>query len=613
MTANRRVLYTLALLLCGASVSFSQYFGERVLEKSFEHTDFFFKPHYIVPFGIGSFKSSTAGLIDDPLLNLSVNPANLYSDSTRMYYFYADFRSAREIRNEGNYISPLDSRAAYDMMSFAPYPRYYVNTRTELEPVFSGAFLTRPLGSLLPQLFVGISFQAIAQDEKYYAIPQDIYRSAVNRDYAGKAMTDNATMPIIDRYSGTDYMRQTGSFVSLFSGYEFSNDLQVGLKIGRGAFNRDGSFGSNNLWGYAQQSSYTSFWSSFESRNQEYSHWDLAAGINYKLHEKIRAGITLGYLWGDVTQGLARSDSSFWGNGQLNIGTNWNYYMRSGVTSQSWDRQNKTSYGGVNLTSQLSNAQSLSLYYSFLKQNTDIALGSDIRDTSYSNSRNEGNNYFYRSQSDYNLSDVRTGSGTSIMNLHHFLMAFHWQVEPKIRLNIGFQVDVQDTKTDTKEFVLADRRSGGEYVSRSNNYNYENKYFNATKEEKNLLWNFRASITTYQIPVFFTIRSSEYVELLLGINRKLSSWKIEETTLALFRFREEATQDGTTRKDNFGERYTMPKETVTDVRTTVLAGITVFPSKLFNIRLLVVPNFVDTYEGSKFQDLQWWIGINLFP
>ncbi len=67
------------------------------------------------------------------------------------------------------------------------------------------------------------------------------------------------------------------------------------------------------------------------------------------------------------------------------------------------------------------------------------------------------------------------------------------------------------------------------------------------------------------------------------------------------------------REENFGERYTTPAEEVSDVRTAFLAGLTISPSEKFNLRLLMVPNFRDSYEGSELEQLQWWIGLTLKP
>jgi hypothetical protein len=99
----RTIIRTGLLLLFGVCIPrelVAQYWGERVLEKGFEQTDFFFVPSNLLPYGIGTFKATTPGLLDDPLLNLAVNPAWYRSDSLSDTYLYADFRSARTIKDE---------------------------------------------------------------------------------------------------------------------------------------------------------------------------------------------------------------------------------------------------------------------------------------------------------------------------------------------------------------------------------------------------------------------------------------------------------------------------------------------------------------------------------
>lgn len=611
----RMPTYVLAIgfltLLCSGSL-FAQYYGERVLEKSFEQTEFFFKPHHVIPFGIGAFKSSTPGLVDDPLTNLSLNPANLPADSLYHSYFYVDFRSAREVEENSYYVSPYDYRIA-SVADMIYYPRFYVNTRKELEPVFSGALFARPLYAVVPKLFVGFSYQAISQDDKYYTIPQDIYRSVMGYDYAGTKTEASSDIPIVDRYSGTDNIHQVGHFLTAFSGYDIFSNLQVGLKLGRVTFKRDGSYGSTNLWSYYQQNNYTSLWSNVESREQEYNHWDLAAGLNYKPHEAVRVGVTLGRLWGDATQGLTRSDSSLYGNGQINVGTNWSYYMRSGLTSQTWDHQGNSWYGNFNFTSRLTPSQSWSLYYFYGTQTVDIGLGSTVYDTSYSNYCYQSTGYLSMSQGESRLSDIRSGTGKTTTALHRFFLTFHWRLETRMNLDIGFLYETQDSHIKTTEAVFADRYSRYDATYQSPSSQNEYHSYSGITEDKTLNWDFDASITTYQIPIIFTWKASSYLEFLFGLNRKISSWDVADVTLAVFNYREQRSLSETKRTESFGERYTQPREIVTDVQTGALGGFTVSPSPSFAIRFLVVPNFVDSYDGTRFQNLQWWIGLNLFP
>ena len=93
----------------------------------------------------------------------------------------------------------------------------------------------------------------------------------------------------------------------------------------------------------------------------------------------------------------------------------------------------------------------------------------------------------------------------------------------------------------------------------------------------------------------------------------MSSWRIDEVTLAIFDLRKQTYDNVTTTRHNFGERYTQPQEKMSDINTALLGGVTISPSNRFDIRLLVVPNFTTTYAGDTFKEFQWWIGLNVYP
>lgn len=95
----KKTLIISALLLFVLVFSvYGQYYGERVLEKSFEQTEFFFTPSYLNPFGIRGFNTVSAGLINDVLLNLQINPANLSMNSDTPNYIYIDILRMRAPR-----------------------------------------------------------------------------------------------------------------------------------------------------------------------------------------------------------------------------------------------------------------------------------------------------------------------------------------------------------------------------------------------------------------------------------------------------------------------------------------------------------------------------------
>jgi hypothetical protein len=415
--------------------------------------------------------------------------------------------------------------------------------------------------------------------------------------------------PIVDKYSGTDFLNKSGHFLTLFSGYDLTTNLQAGVKYSRVWFDREGEFGSKNLWESDQRYNSSSLWANGEGRSQDYTHWDIAAGVKYSLSEKYSFGATGGYLKGDATQQQARTDSSFYMYGQTNAGTNWSYYTTSGRTQQNWDHDGKSFYTGLDFSVQFNEKQTLNCYYHYTRQNIDLALASAINDTSYNAYRSRYDTTTYTSTGFSRLSDMRHGSGTTTGNIHRAMAVFRWRVEPRMHLSVGVQYASQRTKTHTDESVVAQRRSYYSYTGQ-----YPSTYLNALAEQKNLLWDFSTKRTDIQFPIILTWKVSDNIELLFGLNRRMSTWEIEDVTLALFRYREENNNGTITRRENFGERYTYPREKESDVQTTALGGITVYPSKLLNIRLLVVPNFVDDpIEGSSLQDLMWWISVGLLP
>lgn len=608
---------TLTILLFLAAVFFvfaekatAQYWSEGVLEKSFEHTDFFFIPNNINPFGIGNFAKSTPGLVDDPLLNLIVNPAYFSGDSSLKSYFYMDFRSLHSIEGNKYSIMPMyDYEYGY---SSVYYPTYFFESRKEILPVFSGAYLTRPFNNFLKGLFLGLSYQAILQDEDYYAIPADIYKSNVGYDYAGNEMgvTD---IPIVDKYSGEDKMHLVGNFLSLYSGYDFAEKMQIGFKVSRVTFEQDGAYGSKNTWDYYSNQEYTSLWQSREARDQDYDHWDFSSGLNMRLSPTLTMGITGGYLWGNVVQNKTQRDSSYYEYGTMNLTDEWSFSNTSGSSWKYWKHDGSTKYAGFNAKIKLSPTNTFNFHYKFLRQKYDIILGSSVLDTSYSNSQYEWNEGSYYSEYDYYLTDSRRGSGESTLNKHKVFAGMQWQVEKNKTLNFGVVYEHLKRTTDTEEAVYSDRHYGGSHYHIYNGVPENVLYFERTREQKNLHWDFTVEQKTVYIPIVFNWQVSETVELIFGFNRKMARWKINDVTLALFDFREVTSDSVTTKTTNFGERYTQPEEVRTDVETTVLGGITIQPSKLFSVRFLVVPRFKDSYDGSELSDFQWWVGLNLFP
>ncbi len=600
----KKILLALIFIFLYSTNLFAQYWGERVMEKSFEHTDFFFMPYTLNPYGISGFKLTTPGLIDDPLVNLSVNPALIYSDSIKDNYLYFDFRSAKTI-TEGNSILPcytLDYRSSFatDVMYYRPYPWIYVNTRRELEPVFSGGYIGSPLTGFV----VGATYQLVLQDGKYYDVPQNIYKSTIGADYAGNRAAAESTLPIVDKYSGEDKMHQLGHFISAFGKFEIPLIGDIGLKISRVLFDRSGSIGSKNLWDSYYYRTSSSLYSNMETRKQDYDHWEASVGAQLNLSNQFSIGATIGQLWGQANQSLLEDDSSHYNYSSSNYGS---YYISAGRTRQNWKHDGTTNSLGINLLYQPSEKYKWNIIYQRISSSIDLDLMSNINDTSFSTYSYLYNDTMRTSTSYYFLRDNRKGNGEQTILQNKIQISLQWQIDERANLSLGLQYEFQNNETNTSENIKADMLSY--YKSGYDNYSW----LSGNTQLKELRWKFTAEKTSLIIPVIFSYKVSKALSLMCGLNRVMTQTNINEVTLAIFNNRKTNYNGAITDENNFGERYTTPEEIVSDIKTTFLGGITISPSEHFSIRLLGVPSFRDTYDGTKMNEMQWWLSVRVAP
>jgi len=326
--------------------------------------------------------------------------------------------------------------------------------------------------------------------------------------------------------------------------------------------------------------------------------------MEYHLNPQITIGASAGHLWGDATQSLHRGDSSYYA---YSSNPSTSFYNRSGNTNQDWRHNGKTSYYGIDIAARTSPRNTLTLLYRHQSSSVEIGVGSAILDTSYSTYSWSDNTQLVRSYSQSYLSDTREGNGSRAGTADRLLAAVDYNIDDRVNVSVGAQLEWEKSETLTREAVLSASRSA--YWSTSGNW--ESRY--SQDESKDLFWTFTTKRTSFQVPVFVTIRASDVVRILLGLNRNMSTWRIDDVTLALFRYRS-AWRNGTEeRGENFGERYTAPTEEVSDVRTTFLAGLTISPSRNLQLRILMVPNFRDTFDGSELEQLQWWLGLTVMP
>ncbi len=587
------------------SEGLAQYYGQRSLEKSFEQNDLFFQPSYINPYGIGTFARTTPGLIDDPLLNLQINPAWFSTDSADDNHLYVDFRNYRQTASVYQpRIYPMYTSSVALYIPPIMYPYYLVNSRPVIEPIISAAFLTEPLPSDLPALHLGITYQGIMQDTKYYTIPFDIYQSNLGYDYRGNTIASSSAIPITTVSSGEDEMHHTGNLFSLYAGYELLPNLKIGLNAGRVVFSGDGSYGNQNYWDHYTYGSGTSLYYNMESRDQNYNHWDLSGGIQYGLNSKTTVGVTGGYLWGKATQNLTDRDTSYYSYGTGNLSTS------SGTTSENWTHDGRTYYGGVNIISRLNEKQTLTFVYQYNGDKVDIGLMSNIVDTSYyTYSYAYDTNYSYSMSNSAFLSNSG-GGGDLKQSSHRFLLSMNWKLGENSDLTIGGVVSVMNQTTNTLEPTTVNGHSY--YNSTGNTYNY--LYYDTTNQNKDVNWKFVVDRWSLDIPVIFNHKFSDRVSLLLGLDRQMTAWKMtDQTTVIYYSDFENSSSGGPINRSNYGELYAAPDQSISEVNTTFLAGLTVSPAEKFNVRLLLSPSVRAFFSSIAVNNFQWWIGLNLYP
>jgi hypothetical protein len=598
-----------ATLVLASSGAQAQYWGERAQAKGFEQNEFYFAPSNLVPYGLGAFAGTTPGVLRDPLLDLVLNPAHLRLDSLQNdAMVYTDFRASRNMHANDTYTFPTYRTMDYMSSSvYRPYPSVYLNTRKVLEPVFSGAVIVRPLSDIAPGLLVGGTYQLMLQDEKYYDIPSDIYRNVMGADYTGRNAAAAADMPIVDRYSGDDNMHQNGYFISLFARYTFSPSLEAGLKVGRVMHDRNGAYGSTNLWNSYYSSQSTSLWSSREKRDQGYKHWEASGGLLFHLSDRVTLGLSAGHLRGTGTQALSNEDTSYYGYGSGSVLTSM--YVNSGGKLSEWTNDGRTTEFGLELRSRIGPRTAMTLFYRPRWSSVALSTASFIADTSSSYHSWTNNNETSISRSRSQLLDRRSGSGEDKSNTDLFLATFTWDIDANVTLSLGGQLELYSREIRTGEDVEVSGMS--EYTTTSTQNPYS--YIHENIESKHLHWTFAAKRQSFRVPVFVTIRASKVAGILVGLTRDISRWEIDDMTLARFR-RRYVNDNGTVQdKFNFGERYTEPQETTTDIKTTFMAGLTITPSPVFQARVLMVPVFADRADGAELEQLQWWLGLTVTP
>jgi hypothetical protein len=578
---------TILLALILPAMIFAQYWGERTTEQSFEQSNLYFKNHFLNTFGVKYFKDIAVGMLDDHFLNLEINPAIIPDLGDKELYMYLDFRGDRtEPEIIEQYVMPYyDLAASY----VAPIDRrWFSETRDEPEPLVSLGILTYPIETLGNKFYIGGTYQLILKEESYYDVPYGIYNSQYYYDSFGNAIRSNYEYDVITRYSGTDEMVNEGHLYSAFAGYKINEKINIGLSINGVSHSRKGSYSNSYNDGYyVTQNQWNN--SDYTQRNQEYSHFDINTGVIYKLSPKLTSGLKLGILSGGVNQDFVSKYSYYNTYNQPETSYEWSTNFSNSATDQYWNHDGNTYYFRVFFNRKLAKGSEASIFYRYGYSDIEATTKSTINDTSYYASSWSGENYISRSS----VSDIRNGEGSRNKYSHEAMLNFKWKLSEKNVLLTGIYFNSNKTKIHSSEPVIANRYS-----------NYTEGSLSSLYENKELVWDHEALDWSLQIPIIFKFEASEYLSVLLGINRIFESWDMTDITTAYFHERK-SIENGIEKVDkNFGERYFQPDRGITEDHTDLIAQLEANLSSSLKISLLLDPEFED-----EFRIAQWWLSF----
>ncbi len=578
----RKLFFVMLMLPLLAAAQYNQ---ERSTEQNFENSSLFFKSHYMNPFGLHRFKQVTVGLIDDPFLNLYLNPAFRPNLDDNAALVYIDFRSERTHANllEG-YANPASYFSSSSFGLVAPDPRWMTIARSEPEPVFSIGVLANPISKITKKFFIGGSYQLMHKQEKFYQMPYWIYSENFYNDNFGNARLGLQNVPVIDRFSGKDEMTLQGHFIALYSGYKLKDKISIGISFNGVNHSREGGYLNSyrDEYGSTDKTEYRTL--QLLERNQNYDHTDLSIGANYNPSDKSLLGLKAGWLKGKASQDYSSQGVYYSKNNLPEISSNWWLSDSKSSTVQNWKHGGNSKYIGINFNHSLKPGKEISGYYRYTLGNEDITNTSIIYDTTYYSSRWAWDTTWSYYRGGSLTSDARAGDGFRKKYDHELLIGFKSRLTSSSRVTVGLHFNSLKTDCFTSEPVVALRTS--DYVYRSSRYP-EKTYYLRLKEDKVLEWSYKSRFWSLQIPVILEYNFSEHFGLMVGVNRILSGSEIKDETTAYFTKRERV-EDGVTKiETNFGERYKQPAKKFTESYFDLISSLELRISDAFKVRLMV--------------------------
>lgn len=573
---------------------FAQYFPQRITEHGFESYDYFYKSHYLNPFGLYNFNKIGAGFISHPLVNIQLNPANITQMESDLFY-YLDFRRDRieyKVHQEYGIFSPLDHRQIY------PPVYHFSNEKIIYEPNFSFALITKPIKTLRNFNF-GLTFQLLNKSTKFYQTPTWIYVSRFGYDPFGNRLGTDINLPVYEIYSGKDEMITNAKFYSAFAGYKLNERFSVGLYFNGISHNRDGQFLNQNTDDFGNIDDIISSNYNLNEKSNKYIHYDINSGLIYQGDSEM-LGIKLGILSGKANQSSNIQSNYFYQRGKPDITQTWSHNFSDNKSIQSWDNSGNLYYAGFNLSKDVKNNLTLFFNLNYIWGDIDFSNKSLITDTSnYYYRYRSYNEEYYKSRMSYLFFDDRFANGTKSKSDYAGSLGFNWKLGENTSVSLGIIYNEENLEINSSEPTKTLSIS----YHRNENPSVKTDYLKLI-EDKNLKWNLVSKRWSYEIPVVINYLVGGKHELMFVICQSSTGFDLNQKVDAVIYKRERIDNDSIKVINNFIERYNYPRERIVETDVKFMVASKLIVSKDFLIRFLFEP-----YIKIPFILSQWWLSF----
>lgn len=588
----KKTIVTIGLLITFQCAAYAQYTFQP-LQRGFERTIFFGKPHNIIPGYYGDLAVSFLGAIDDPFLNLALNPALL---PKKEHYVYASYKTPQAI---STHYGPIQTFAANFVSS-------YYNGRDSqwhiAQPSATVAYLGKPFNN--SNIFVGFAYQSLYFKDNYYPVS--------DKNIFPQSNLAALNTVGVSRTNSKGNMLQTGHFFTAWAGYAFEK-ASVGLKINRSLFSRTGrreqNYGCSYCITILDVSSVTAipFSDGIQSRKQNYAHWDVSVGVDKDLNEKFSMGTSLGVVISEATQNLNRNTSDpYYPYSSPVIDEFYFYTNRNNSLKQSWSQDGDTWYGSLHGNYKFNETSGLTFSYRFSQFANDVSFASLDARQFLLKRRNPTNPdtatvTFIRTG---HSNQTHQGGGQMINADHHLTLIMNKDLNQDVKAYFGVQFGYLKRNYDTSEQVQ-DLRFNFSSTTYTPSGFIDSTQFRRTVI-KDLRWKQDGYLRTFRIPVMLKIKANDWLAVDFGASPVFVKHHYFSPVFNDFQIYKIVVGGDVEVKRNFSTHF---KNTFNDYEFKVPAfiGFSMQPSALLTVQLSV--STVLRQDDGDVYDISTWQGF----